>query len=132
MTGQMAPFLARVQANNEALAIAVDGTQVVRCPIAGSVSRVTYTPEAAITGATTNNRTLNVVNKGQDGTGTTVVATLAFISGVNAAAFDETDLTLGVAANLVVAEGDVLALQSTHGGTGIVDPGGLFAVSINR
>jgi hypothetical protein len=99
----------------------------------GTVSSVTYTPDATITGAATNNRTFNLVNKGQAGSGTTVVATLNMASGTNATRGDETAITLSAtAANLVVAAGDVLEWQSVHIGTGIVDPGGLVKVNIDR
>jgi hypothetical protein len=102
-------------------------------PEAGVVVGVSYTPVTAITGAATNNRTISVVNKGQTGVGTTVIATLAFGSGVNAAANDEKALTLSAtAADLVVAAGDILVFVSTHVGTGIADPGGLVQVVIDR
>jgi hypothetical protein len=100
---------------------------------AGVVTSVTYTPNATITGAATNNRTVNLVNKGQTGVGTTVIATLNFGNGTNATAGDEKAITLsGTAANLVVASGDVLEWQSVHIGTGITDPGGLVKVTIDR
>ena len=102
-------------------------------PFAGVVASVTYTPSAAITGANTNSRTLKLVNKGQSGSGSTVIAELALTSGVNAAAFDEKALTLsGTAANKEVAEGDVLAIESLHVGTGIADPGGEVQVKLER
>jgi hypothetical protein len=108
-------------------------TDVGRCPHAGTVTAVTYTPATAITGAATNNRTFVLVNKGLAGTGTTVVASLNMASGVNAAADDEKAITLtATAADKVVAEGDILAFQSTHIGTGIADPGGLVRVEVTR
>jgi hypothetical protein len=98
---------------------------------AGTVTAASYIPDATITGAATNNRTVSIVNKGSDGLGSTVVATLNFASGVNATAADEKVLTLSATpANLVVAAGDVLAFSSGHIGTGIADPGGLVTVSI--
>lgn len=99
----------------------------------GVVTGVTYSPDATITGAATNNRTVNLVNKGQTGVGAVVVATLNFGNGTNAPAGDEKAITLsGTPANLVVAAGDVLEWQSVHIGTGIVDPGGLAKVTIDR
>ena len=99
----------------------------------GVVTSVTYAPNATITGAATNNRTFSLVNKGQSGAGSTVVATLNMGNGTNATAGDERAITLsGTAANLAVAAGDVLEWQSTHIGTGIVDPGGLVKVTIDR
>jgi hypothetical protein len=72
------------------------------------------------------------VNKGQSGSGSTVVATLAMTSGVNAVAFDELAATLSsTAADKVVAAGDILAWVSTAvGGTGLADPGGLVQIEI--
>lgn len=98
----------------------------------GTITAVTYVPDATITGVATNSRRLDLVNKGQAGAGTNVVASLLFASGVNATNFDETVITLSATpANLVVAAGDVLALASVHTGTGIVDPGGLIKVEAN-
>jgi hypothetical protein len=99
-------------------------------PRDGTVSAVTYTTVTAITGANTNTRSVSLVNKGQAGAGTTVVATLQFNAGVNTVAADEKAVTLsGTAADLVVVAGDVLQWQSTAVGTGIADPGGLVAVT---
>lgn len=98
----------------------------------GTVTGASLIPDSAITGAATNNRRVRVINKGQDGTGTTIVAELAFASGVNAAVSDETALPVsGTPANLEVAAGDVLAYESTAIGTGIADPGGLVQVQVN-
>jgi hypothetical protein len=87
-----------------------------------------------LTGANTDSRTIVLVNKGQSGSGTAIVATKAFTSGVNAAADDETTITLsGTAGNLVVAAGDILAWQSTHvGSTGLADPGGMAVIAITH
>lgn len=98
----------------------------------GVVTSVTYTPDSAITGAATDNRRVQLINKGQDGAGSTVVATLAFDSGVNAAVTDEKTITLSrTSADVRVAEGDILAWVSTAVGTGIRDPGGYAQVEIN-
>lgn len=98
----------------------------------GTVSAVTYTPVTAITGANTNTRSVSLVNKGTDGTGTAVIATIQYNSGVNAAASDESTVTLSATpANLLVTAGQVLQWQSTHIGTGIADPGGLVAITIS-
>jgi hypothetical protein len=108
-------------------------TIIGEAPFAGTVSEVTYTPAAALSGANTNSRTLNLYNRGTAGTGTTLVATLALVSGVNLVDNDEKTITLsGTAANLVLAEGDVLEWESLAVGTGIADPGGVVQVTINR
>lgn len=108
-------------------------TPVFVAPFDCTVTAVTYVPAATITGAATNNRTLTLRNKAQDGSGSTTVATLNFGNGTNANAFDEKVIPLsGTPANLALAAGDVLALQSLHIGTGITDPGGLCRVSVAR
>lgn len=130
-----APLVQTLRANVPATAAGSDSDQTIgEAPFAGTVTGVTYTPESNITGANTDTRTLTVVNKGSDGNGTTVVATLALTSGVNANDFDEKTFTLsGTAADLVVAAGDILAFVSTHSGsTGLADPGGMIAVELTR
>jgi len=120
------PGAAVAQASSAGIAVAV-------APFDGTVTGVTYAASVAITGAATNTRKLTLYNRKQDGTGTTVVATLQFNSGTNAAAYDETAITLsGTAANLAVAAGDVLAWQSDSVGTGLADPGGLVTITLSR
>lgn len=130
-----APYVIKLEANVPAVAAASDDTTIVgRSPIAGTVTAVTFTPEANITGANTETRTVALINKGTDGNGTASVASLALVSGVSANDFDEKTITLsGTPANLVLAEGDVLAWTSTHSGsTGLADPGGIVVITIER
>jgi hypothetical protein len=118
-----------------AVAAAADDTSMVcRASYAGTVASVTYAPDATLTGANTESRTCSLLNKGQGGAGTTVIATKAFVSTVNAAVGDETAITLSAtAADLVVAEGDILAWVSAHvGSTGLADPGGLVTITFQR
>jgi hypothetical protein len=124
-----------VEATVPAVAATVDADQVVgEAASAGRVTSVSYTPEAAVTGAASPaSRTLALVNKGQTGSGSTTIATLALVGGVNLVAFDEKAITLsGTAANLVVAAGDELVWTSTAvtSGTGLADPGGHVVVEI--
>lgn len=106
-------------------------TNVYICPSDSTVSAVTYSTVTAITGANTNTRSVTLVNKGQTGAGTTVMATLQFDSGVNTTASDEKTITLSATpANLNVVAGDLLQWQSTAVGTGIADPGGLINVTM--
>lgn len=110
-----------------------DDTVVGTAPYAGTVTAVTYVPEAGVTGVATNNRTVSLVNKGQDGTGNTTIASLTFGSGTNAAAWDERTVGLsGTPANLAVAAGDVLQWRSVANGTGLADPGGVARVTVDR
>lgn len=110
-----------------------EDTVIGQAPFDCTVTSVEYVPEATITGAATNNRTLSLVNKGQAGSGTTAVASLTFASGTNATAYDERALTLsGTTANLNLAAGDTLQWRSVPAGTGMVDPGGLVRVTVTR
>lgn len=129
----MAPLARKYEAEVPAIAAANTGSATVAAEFAGVVSGVTYIPTATITGAATNNRTISVVNRGQDGSGSTVVASLNFAAGTNAPGFDEKAITLSVVANATtVAAGDVLELRSAAVGTGIADPGGTAFITIAR
>lgn len=104
-------------------------------PFAGVVSEVTIVPEAAVTANATNYRTFRVVNKGQAGAGTTVVATFATdtVTTDDLAAFDEKTIPLsGTAANLVVAAGDVLVADETVAASGVAHGGYHIKVTIDR
>lgn len=112
-----------------------DGTAPLFCvPFAATVVSLAYIPAATITGDMPDTRTVSVINKTQAGIGSTILGSLAFITGVDAVAHDEKPLTLSATpADLVVAEGDVLALTSAHGGsTGLADPGGVIVVKLAR
>src|SRR4051812_10669288 len=96
------------------------------CQHGGTVREATLLPEAAVTGNATNFRTFQVVNKGQSGAGSTVVASFATSAtpANDLTAYDEKAMTLSAtAANLVVAEGDILAAVETVGGTGVAHGG---------
>ena len=130
-----APVVHTLKATVPAVAANATADQTIgEAPFAGTVTAASFTPEANITGDNTETRTLTIVNKGADGNGTTVVATLAFATGTNATDFNESAFTLSaVAGATTVAEGDILAFASTHGGaTGLADPGGHVQVSITR
>src|SRR4051812_21280953 len=129
-----APFgnVLQTQGQPQATAGSNLNSNVFRCPSDATVSAGTYAPVAAITGANTNTRSVSLVNKGQSGAGSTVIATIQYNSGVNAAAADENTVTLsGTPANLNVTAGDILQWQSTAVGTGIADPGGLVCVTVS-
>jgi hypothetical protein len=131
--GEQHPLTTILTADIAASGAAVTTSVTVRAPFAGTVTGVSYVPVAAITGANTNSRTLSAINHFQNGAGSTAVATLAMISGVNAAAFDEKAITLTASAtDKVVAAGDIIELKSLSVGSGIADPGGQFLVSFAR
>jgi len=130
-----APLVRVIEQDVPAVGTAGDTEDTVfgQAPFDCTVTSVEYIPEAAITGAATNNRTISLVNKGQAGSGTTSVASLSFAAGITAAAYDERALTLsGTAANLNLVAGDTLQFRSVAVGTGITDPGGLVRVSVER
>jgi hypothetical protein len=130
-----APLVQVLEASVPAVATAGndDDTVVGQAPFACTVTAVEYVPEATITGAATNNRSVSLVNKGQAGSGTTVVATLAFGNAVNATANNERAIPLSsTAADRVLAAGDTLQWRSLAVGTGITDPGGLVRVTVSR
>lgn len=130
---ETAPLVKKLTANCDAVAKGSDGdVPLGAAPFAGKVTSVSVICPSKLTGADTNSRTYKLINKGAAGEGTTVVAEKAFASGTNANANDETALTLGEAKKLVVAEGDVLALESLHVGEGLADPGCEVAVKVER
>lgn len=99
----------------------------------GSIEEASFTPTANITGADTNYRQLRIINKGADGNGSTVLATLDFTSGVNATDYNEIAFTLtATMANRNVAQGDVIAVESNAPGTGLADPGGTVRARFGR
>lgn len=107
--------------------------QICRAPWAGTLTAASWIPEANVTGVASNNKTLNIRNRGQDGTGTTIMASLALGSGTNCVAFDEKALTLsGTGANLNCAEGDIISYSTTVGGTGMTLPEGKARITLSR
>lgn len=131
---EQAPLTKTIDAQIPALAAGVAGDQTVgEAPLAGTITAVSFVPEANVTGDNTNKRTLTLVNKGADGNGTTVAATLDFVTGTNGADFDELAFTLSVVAGATtVAEGDVLAVVEAVAGTGLANPGGRVEVTVAR
>lgn len=120
------PFTRSVASGSVASAAAnadASGRYVV-APYDGKVTGARIIPNAAITGADTDSRTVEIRNRGQAGSGTTLIANKAYTSGVNASADRTNALTLtSTAADLVVASGDILEVISLHvGSTGLAGP----------
>ena len=126
MTLQSAPVVAC------AAGVDASGRYVV-APFAGKVTAAGVICATAITGAATDSRTIQLHNR-VAGSGTTLVASKAFVSSVNAAADAVTALTLtATAADLVVAEGDILEFTSLHvGSTGLAGPEFVGTVTFQR
>lgn len=132
---ERAPRIQRIEEDMPASTIlATTERQMGEAQEAGILTSASYAPIANITGAASPaSRTLTIVNKGQDGNGAVVMATLALLGGVNPLDFDEMQFTLGSAANRAVAAGDVIACNSAPvGGTGLVDPGGRIQIELSR
>ena len=129
-----APLTKTLEATIPAAAATAEPDQTItEAPFAGTLTKAAIVPEAAATGDATNNRTFTVVNKGQDGSGTTVMATLALAAGVNLVAFDEKVFTLSVVANATtVAAGDDIVVAEVHGGTGLAHSGGRVILEFTR
>lgn len=133
MSGYQAPYKEKQSGWIPGQTAAVDSDQnIARAPFAGTVTAVSLLPEAAVTGATATKRTFNLVNKGQSGAGTTVVATLDLITGTDLVAFDEKPFTVAAAPANAVAEGDVLAVVETHASTGTAHSGGEVIIEFSR
>lgn len=99
-----------------------------------TVSAVRFYPDAAIDSTDTNSLTYSLLNGGNDGTGTTVVATLALVAAVaDLTKHASRAITLSsTAANLDIDDGDVLIWRSEKVGTGLLDPGGLLEIDFQR
>lgn len=129
-----APLVRSIETTVPALGAGVAGDQTVgEAPFAGTLTAASFTPEANITGDATNKRTLTIVNKGADGNGATVMATLDFVAGVNATDFNEQAFTLSaVPGATTVAAGDILAVAEAVAGAGLANPGGLVTLELTR
>jgi hypothetical protein len=121
MSGEAAPLIQYVGVPVASTAAGADASGLTVAPFAGTLSAASIISLTTLTGANTESRTVQVFNRGQAGSGTTLMASKAFTSTVNATAEDETSLTLSAtAADLVVAAGDVVEVKSLHvGATGL-------------
>lgn len=94
------------------------------------VTAVAYTPDTAITGDDTDNFILSVVNRGTDGLGTDVVATLEFDTGTDGVKADGKDIPLSATlANRIILPGEVLQMEKTESGTGLAMPAGRLQIT---
>lgn len=89
-----------------------------------------FIPASAMSGAASNNRKLDVVNKGAAGAGTAVAATITYTASVDAVAQAQNALTVSAtAANVNFAEGDVAAVSVGVNGTGLPCPAGTVVLN---
>jgi hypothetical protein len=88
------------------------------------ITSVNILPQAAVTGDSTNSKTLDVVDKSTDGTGTTAISTsLVLATGVNLTAFKQQAITLASSSGYKLAQGKALSLKTAKVGTGVLMPG---------
>ena len=129
-----APFQQTIETDIPAAGAAVDQDTIIgEAPFDGTLAGATLFPEAAVTGATATKRTFTIVNKGQAGAGTTVMATLDLVTGENLVAYDEKAFTLSVVAGATAfVAGDVLAVNETHAGAGTAHSGGKVKLELSR
>ncbi len=94
------------------------------------VTAVTFTPDAAHSGAATNNMTLGIVNKELLGVGTVIVAPQkAYVSGVDLVAFKPDDIPVSATpADKRVEIDEVLAFSKVENGTGLAQPAGRVTI----
>ncbi len=95
------------------------------------ITGVGFVPDTAITGDDTNYMTLKLINKELNGAGTVeVTAAKSYTSGVDVTNFTEDSLTLSTtAANLLVDNGEVLALDKAEAAAGMDLPAGIIVLT---
>jgi hypothetical protein len=93
-----------------------------QAPYKLKINSVKIIPQANITGADTNNFKIQVLNKGTNGTGTTVIFEKEFANGTNASAFIETSIPLKSGASNIVSKGEGISVKKLDQGTGMDCP----------
>lgn len=105
----------------------VDEFAGFRVPFRATITGVSWTPAAAITANGSNYFTLRVRNR-TTGAGDVEIATRSYAA-TNSTAFTPEAATLsGTAANLDVAEGDLITVEKLVTGTGLAMPDGVVQV----
>lgn len=101
-----------------------------RAPFRCTVTAVEFVPNTTQAGANTNSFTLNVRNR-VGAAGTAVPASLAFLAGVDLTALTPKAITLSAtAADLVLAEGDVITVEKAVVGSGLACPAGAIVIHV--
>lgn len=116
-------------------AATVQSRALGRAPFAGRITSARIIPEAAVTGNATNFRNFRIVNKGQTGAGTTLMASFATNAtpANDLVAYDEKAAALsGTEANTLVAAGDILQVDETVGGSGVAHGGYRVEVTLEK
>lgn len=113
----------RMEKSSPAQATAGTAQAIVlgRAGKAGTLTSAIGVPVGAVATDETDFRLWTIQNRGQDGTGTTIMATLTTktTGGAAMVAYDERSYTLSATpANLIVAAGDIIAVLETVGASG--------------
>lgn len=102
--------------------LAADSVGFVRVPFDCTVTAADLTPGAAVTADATHYASISIRNGGATGTGTTEITSRSWAA-TNSVAKTKESLTLSAtAANLVLAEGDILVITAATAGNGLVTP----------
>lgn len=102
---------------------------IFRAPYDITITKVSIVNDIGITGANTSTFTAKLMNRGADNSGTVILASKAYTSGVSAVALVAETLTLNTTAtNLNVSEGDVLTYYSHQVNLGLNDPAKVVVV----
>ena len=114
-------------------AAAADATEdwtVFVAPCAGLIRKLSWVPNADVTGAATNHFSISFVNKGTDGNGSTAVgSTVTYDNGTNATDFNEVYcLNPATTSAATVRKDEVIAFRRTKVGTGLAMPEGAVVV----
>jgi len=87
-----------------------------------TLESICFIPKSMITGADTDYFTLSVLDKGNTGTGTDEIVSLAFPLGVDAAAFTAKGLGTLSETHKILAQGDVISFKKAESGSGMALP----------
>lgn len=100
---------------------------IFRAPKGCTVTAVYWIPDAAVSGAATNNFAFAVRDEGTDGSGTgAVTTTKTYDNGVDSVGNVPEAYTLST--DVAIAEGAVVSLVRSANGTGLASPSGVVEV----
>jgi hypothetical protein len=95
------------------------------------ITRAWHVPDDAITGADTNSTSLNLIDGGSAGSGTTEIANIDYVTGTDATANNEKAFVTAAGTTFTkyaLAAGSSLMLQYVKAGTGLAIPTGNIVI----
>lgn len=113
-----------------AAATATSSEVVFEAMNACRIKRIAWIPSAGMTGDNTNYITLDFLNVGTAGAGTTsLVTAIAFTTGTDGTALDAKEFTLSTTdATVTLAAGEVLTCKRTKAASGLLMPSGIIVI----